>query len=261
MRGVVLLSTLAGCVSYPSIVRERFENEHDCDDVEVDELGGNAFRAQGCGLEETYVCATDTHRSLGGAGAPVNESFCVRDSSSGPAARPSAPPGPRYDWPPASGRVRERFDEFQQRTVVTMDMTIRDLALRIAGSPSVATGVLLLQIDAPGGWSRYDCGELLVLVDGNLHRFAAARHTTDGQGLASSRFELPLEDLHSVAAGQEVKGRFCVTDWQFVSSQLDSIREFLARFRAASAQTPPASRAPAGADAGVAAVPDAGPPT
>jgi hypothetical protein len=69
---VALLSCLmlAGCVTVEGQATTRFSNEFKCpeDSVTVEDIGGNGYRATGCGESATYVC----RRTNG------NEVTCIR---------------------------------------------------------------------------------------------------------------------------------------------------------------------------------------
>ncbi len=57
---VLLTLPLSGCtpIYARDVVRTRAAKEQRCEEskVQVEELGGNAYRASGCGPETTYVC-------------------------------------------------------------------------------------------------------------------------------------------------------------------------------------------------------------
>lgn len=58
---LLLAAPLGGCgasVHARDVVRTRVAKEQRCDEkqVQVEELGGNAYRSSGCGPETTYVC-------------------------------------------------------------------------------------------------------------------------------------------------------------------------------------------------------------
>ncbi|HZI15939.1 MAG TPA: hypothetical protein VE153_36570 [Myxococcus sp.] len=59
---LLLAAPLGGCMGAPvyarDVVRTRVAKEQRCNEtqVQVEELGGNAYRSSGCGPETTYVC-------------------------------------------------------------------------------------------------------------------------------------------------------------------------------------------------------------
>lgn len=253
-----------GCISYPSVVRDRFEQEYGCSDVDVEEMSGNAFRASGCGVQATYVCVSDTRSP--GTIAQTEDAVCIQESRPTVAGPATPPPGPRYAWPPGSGRVRERRDDFQRVTVVQMDMTVSEQVFRLVGAPAAIADVVMAEIEVPGGGERYrNCDEALLLADGTLHRLAAKTHESGAENLATTRFDLRLADLRVISGATEVKGRFCRRDWTFTPSQVETLRDFLDRYDRIAATEAPAADASASApapDAGVSATgtpPDAAP--
>jgi len=90
---------LCACVApgrgggYPETVRQRGSYDLRCppEQITVQELGGNAYAARGCGAEQTYVCVP-------------GESTCVREAppASAPAPAPEPAPAPvQPSSPPA----------------------------------------------------------------------------------------------------------------------------------------------------------------
>lgn len=238
----------SACASYSGIVRDRFASEYRCGgQVDVEDLGGNAFRASGCGSEATYVCASGIDQT---GVVATREFVCVQDSPS--AAPAAAPSGPTYDWPPGSGRVRQRRDDFQGVTVITMEMTVSSHALRLVGAPAAARAVALFEIVAPGGGSRYrTCNQLEILADRTPHRFEAKAHETGGAGEETTRFDVRLETLRTIVATREIKARFCRTDWQFTPSQVATLADFVHQYdEVASTEAPPTGDAGPNPDAG-----------
>jgi len=100
MKATLLAALLAcvasGCVTATGIVRERAANEFSCDEenIEVYSIGGNTYRAIGCGKDATYTCS----KAIEGADLAGNSIPCVHDegasSNSGQPAAQGQPPNP-----------------------------------------------------------------------------------------------------------------------------------------------------------------------
>ena len=77
-RVVVVVSGfwLSGCATQTGAVTERAANEFRCDEdrVEVEDLGGNAYRVEACGETATYACV--------GGGFMSPSVTCVREGGS-----------------------------------------------------------------------------------------------------------------------------------------------------------------------------------
>lgn len=76
MRSLALALLLAGCAEMTLAARDRFEAEFRCDRsrVQVEELGGNAYRATGCGRTVTYTC-----EAASGMAAIQDPAVCRRE--------------------------------------------------------------------------------------------------------------------------------------------------------------------------------------
>jgi len=70
---LVAAGLLSGCVLPMDIVRQRFTADTQCveQSVQVSELPGSAYRADGCGLSATYVCTVQEGQVLA----------CIRESA------------------------------------------------------------------------------------------------------------------------------------------------------------------------------------
>jgi hypothetical protein len=69
--GLLLVPVSMGRASLPGRVRERAANEFHCpeDSIEVEDLGSGGYRATGCDVTATYVCA----RTLDALPAPTRD--------------------------------------------------------------------------------------------------------------------------------------------------------------------------------------------
>ena len=72
-----LVGGLVGCTTQTGAVEARAASDFGCDEwkIEVEDVGGNAYRAKGCGRSATYVCVGG-----GGYGSPT----CIKESSGDP---------------------------------------------------------------------------------------------------------------------------------------------------------------------------------
>ena len=73
---VIAFVALTGCASVASAAGDRFAFEARCPraQVEVEEVGGSAYVARGCGRRATYVCEPTT-----GAASIDNAAVCRRE--------------------------------------------------------------------------------------------------------------------------------------------------------------------------------------
>jgi hypothetical protein len=95
----------AGCFSSLAAVKERAGKEYRCTEVQVEELGGNAYRAQACGQSAIYVCSASMGFCMkeSGAAAAAPASYAApapMPAATMPAAPPMRPAAPSYGPPP-----------------------------------------------------------------------------------------------------------------------------------------------------------------
>jgi hypothetical protein len=59
----VLFAGATACVSAEDVAKTRAANDFGCQEVEVASIGGNSFRAEGCGKRGVYNCVgSDAYR-------------------------------------------------------------------------------------------------------------------------------------------------------------------------------------------------------
>ncbi len=236
---LVLYVCVTGCISYPDAVRQRFANQYGCEQVAVQPLGANSYRATGCGLQALFTCNVDPSQ-VGGAAVCVEESSTARSQPVPAPTQASA-----YPLPPADGRSYEHFDEFERQTVVQAEMVVGNRVLRVFGAPRRNTERVFTDFVVPGGPPPGpDCTELLVLVGEDVSRLPVSAALVEAGGTPFVRFEVPLELLARGVAAGSFKCRFCGVDWQFTAGQILNLRAFLARFRDVSLLEPPAPASP-----------------
>jgi hypothetical protein len=97
----VLVCVASGCITATGVVRERAANEFSCDEgnIEVYSIGGNTYRAVGCGQDATYTCAA----AVGNANLAGNSIPCVHDEG---ASSNSAQPAAQVQPPNQTAKLR-----------------------------------------------------------------------------------------------------------------------------------------------------------
>ncbi len=96
---------VGACATGSGIVRERAANEFSCDEseVEVEAIGGNSYRATGCGQEATYTCRSRyEYTGLSGQSMP-----CVHDEDVATAVKESGRAAASAAAKPALPKAKE----------------------------------------------------------------------------------------------------------------------------------------------------------
>jgi hypothetical protein len=232
---------ILGCATQQSTVRTRFSREYQCPErwVRTTTLGGGAWRAAGCGIQVTYVCAEQE----GGLDDPV----CVLDS--GPEeTNTSSKSVPEDDEvgelrQPEPVRLERRagtgfteFDRFKKRRMVgwkdvTVPITGQERALLMEfvvvtedGGQAVPRSELEVTVrmtPAPASEVYARCTGLDFLADDQPVNIADTRWNG-----AIVIAPIPVETFAALAGATRLEGRLCRDEFELDAAQQTQMSRF-----------------------------------
>ncbi|MBN1655393.1 MAG: hypothetical protein JXA30_16625 [Deltaproteobacteria bacterium] len=197
-------------------VKKRFQNEYQCSEGIVYDMGASSYKVQGCGHTVTYICSGgDTYGGFG-----QTDIACIKESGPDPSKADGF-----------SGiRVEKKRNEKGEAILygkfsVQIGRYRAQVSLRaepLNNSKNIDFDILIRTYRKT---LFADC-QLKIVSNGKRVEYNSAEHYK-ARWDEEIKIKMPLSSLVLFGSGQRVIGRLCDEEFQFTKENIDVVKEFL----------------------------------
>jgi len=202
------------------MIQGMYSREFRCpeEQVKVEDLDGERFRASGCGQTVMYQCAGKS---------------CIPDRRDEPREQTAVAgaPVPRPVHQASSGVARR--EKSQGKSLVSLDLKLDERAtLKLRAAPAELGELVQLKVTRRANQMTLEDCELESLLNGRKTPMPKAKYDWNASLSASSlRVELSRDTIKQLGTAQHFALRACDFKWSLAADQLEELHRFVALYQ------------------------------